>query len=388
MTFLPNSNKSSLQVVDEPLYKSEVPAYFTAGVGQVAFGTSPSGTIGGNVNFLWDNANERLSISTTSSIARLNVGASTATIPSVKYILGTNVSAPAQGEMWFSSTSSANHFSWYDGLTHFKFGQLVGTTTTSALYMGEATPSATNYILTRVPGGNTQLNSSTNVIIAIANTARLSILGGASEISASYVITAQNGIRGNTGNPLSIGYVSTQSLASSFSLTSRNVLFAATTYNDTGAVAMPASAPHVYFAQPTFSSVNVKTLADAATVAIEGAPIQGGSLTITRSMSFWVKNGVSKFSGALTLAIRSVTANTSITDSDHTIEVLSGTVTVTLPSAINIAGRIYAISNVSATCSLTGTGGELINGVLTQPIPTGSTIYVQANAAGTGWIII
>jgi hypothetical protein len=386
MTFVPNSNKSALQVTDEPLYKSEVPAYITPSSGRVAFGGATAGTLSGNANFLWDNVNERLSVATTTAVARINIGASTATVPSVRFTIGVCPTVPVAGDLAFGVTSSANHFCWYDGSTHFKFGQLVGTTTTSALYMNEATPSATNFTLTKVSGGNTTLNSPTNVLIQIGGTSRLSILGGASELTSSYIITANSGIRGSTGNPLDIGYNSTQTLSSGYSITSRNVRFLGNTYNDTSALAAPASAPHVYFEIPTFQSANVKTIADAATVAINGAPIQATNLTITRALAFWVKAGLTKFDGGLMLNYVTKTASYNIASSDHTIDFLSGVCTATLPAATNLQKIVFAIHNTNATLTVQGTGGELINGSLTQSVPAGSTIYVQCT--GTGWIII
>lgn len=104
-------------------------------------------------------------------------------------------------------------------------------------------------------------------------------------------------------------------------------------------------------------------------------------------------NSTVQVSGSMSLAIKTVTANYTATVDDNTIlaNTSSGAITVTLPSATNIAGRIYTIKK-------TGNGG--IDNALTVT-PSAGTIdggsnyiiyndwtHVAVQTDGTNWFII
>lgn len=105
-------------------------------------------------------------------------------------------------------------------------------------------------------------------------------------------------------------------------------------------------------------------------------------------------NSTMQVAGSLSMAIRSVTANTTVDASDNTVLVntTSNALTITLPSASGISGRIYTIKKI-------GTGGidkELtINPAGSSTIDGGSSYviyndytYVTLQTDGTNWYII
>lgn len=64
----------------------------------------------------------------------------------------------------------------------------------------------------------------------------------------------------------------------------------------------------------------------------------------------------------------------------------TGTITITLPTAVNISGREYSIKNVgTGTVTLATTSSQLIDGELTQSIYTHENLVVQSD--GIGWYI-
>lgn len=75
------------------------------------------------------------------------------------------------------------------------------------------------------------------------------------------------------------------------------------------------------------------------------------------------------------------------TANDRTINATSGTFTVTLPTAVGIAGRIYVLKNSGAgTVTLAADGSELIDGLANVDAAAGEAVTVQST--GAGWIIL
>jgi hypothetical protein len=76
------------------------------------------------------------------------------------------------------------------------------------------------------------------------------------------------------------------------------------------------------FQQRTYSFVGASTITNAATVAIEGAPIAGTNATITNAYSLWVQAGESHFDGPLRVTPAVVTSGIPIginlTEAAHT----------------------------------------------------------------------
>jgi len=104
-------------------------------------------------------------------------------------------------------------------------------------------------------------------------------------------------------------------------------------------------------------------------------------------------NSTVQVSGSLSMTVSTITSNYTLTAADNTVlaNTTSSSITVTLPSPTNIAGRIYTIKKI-------GTGG--IDNDLTIT-PTSGTIdgganfkiyndwtYVTLQTDGTNWYII
>jgi hypothetical protein len=80
------------------------------------------------------------------------------------------------------------------------------------------------------------------------------------------------------------------------------------------------------------------------TAAHEASLAAYAALAATQTFS-----GVNTFAGAVSMPIRSVSANTTLTDSDHTLlaDSTGGDITVTLPAAAGRAGRLYTVKKKS-----------------------------------------
>jgi len=87
---------------------------------------------------------------------------------------------------------------------------------------------------------------------------------------------------------------------------------------------------------------------------------------------------------------RTYTARTStysVLTTDWLVEATSGTFTITLPTAVDAAGRDYVIKNSgTGTITLATTSSQTIDKVLNQTITSGSSITVVSN--GTNWVIV
>jgi hypothetical protein len=125
----------------------------------------------------------------------------------------------------------------------------------------------------------------------------------------------------------------------------------------------------------------VKTFQDSVTAA---ASLKAGSTGNA--------NSTVQVDGSLSMKIRTVTATGAVLNTDNTIlaDASGGAITLTLPSATGIAGRIYTIKKI---------GGDLANDLIIAP--TGGTIegganykiyndwtYVTIQTDGLNWYII
>jgi len=76
------------------------------------------------------------------------------------------------------------------------------------------------------------------------------------------------------------------------------------------------------------------------------------------------------------------------TELDNVINVTSGTFTITLPTAVGIAGRMYTIKNSGAgTVTIDGSGAETIDGAATVALSVQWTSKTVVST-GTNWITI
>lgn len=98
-------------------------------------------------------------------------------------------------------------------------------------------------------------------------------------------------------------------------------------------------------------------------------------------------NSTLHIGGSVSFPYRLVTAATSFTATDYTIDSTTASFTVTLPTAIGIQGRVYVLKNTSGGIkTLAANGVETIDGVATKLVTNGNFIRVQST--GANWIII
>jgi len=85
---------------------------------------------------------------------------------------------------------------------------------------------------------------------------------------------------------------------------------------------------------------------------------------------------------------KEVSSSYEILQSDSTVNIISGTVTVRLPTAVGITGRVMRIKNSgTGTVTIGTTGTELIDGTATKVINTQYSLF-GLQSTGTKWIII
>lgn len=96
--------------------------------------------------------------------------------------------------------------------------------------------------------------------------------------------------------------------------------------------------------------------------------------------------------GAVSAAITTVTANTTLNDTHYTVlaDATGGAFTLTLPAAAGSSGRIYNIKKIDSSSNLVivdANASETIDGALTQDISIQYvSITIQSN--GTSWFIL
>ena len=81
------------------------------------------------------------------------------------------------------------------------------------------------------------------------------------------------------------------------------------------------------------------------------------------------------------------TANYAVQPLDYQIECTANSFTVTLPTAVGVAGRVYSIKNTgTGTITVATTSAQTIDGQLTQTLSQWSNMVVMSN--GIGWLIL
>jgi hypothetical protein len=100
-----------------------------------------------------------------------------------------------------------------------------------------------------------------------------------------------------------------------------------------------------------------------------------------------VVGGGLSISGSQAFPYRAITALRTLDATDYTIDCTANTFTVTLPTAVNITGRIYNIKNSgTGIITLATTSSQTIDGITTQTLYQYDNINVQST--GANWIII
>lgn len=116
----------------------------------------------------------------------------------------------------------------------------------------------------------------------------------------------------------------------------------------------------------------------------EGLDVGGPSFL--RNTAYFY-NGIVN-SGGLTAAYAAKTGAVTLGENDYVVNATSGTFTVTLPTAVGIAGKIYVIKNSgTGTVTIDPSGSETIDSASScQLKPTNSCVTIQSN--GANWIVI
>jgi hypothetical protein len=86
------------------------------------------------------------------------------------------------------------------------------------------------------------------------------------------------------------------------------------------------------------------------------------------------------------LAFKSVSSDYLVTYADNTIECRNA-ITITLPSAIGVSGKIFNIKNTSSgTVTISPSLSQTIDGLSSETVQQYENITVQSN--GTNWVIL
>jgi hypothetical protein len=156
----------------------------------------------------------------------------------------------------------------------------------------------------------------------------------------------------------------------------RTVQFAA------GAIATQRA---VVFTAPTYAFVGASTVTSAATVAIAGAPVQGLNATLTNAYALWIQSGTTNIGGGLMVKQVTKLADYPATVADNTIlcdPTAGGTFTVTLPSAVGIAGQMFTVKHIgTANNVIVSTAGGTIDGDASTTLVAKNSLTVISDGA-------
>jgi hypothetical protein len=107
--------------------------------------------------------------------------------------------------------------------------------------------------------------------------------------------------------------------------------------------------------------------------------------TLTSAADF---RAIEVVNGSVVLPYRAETANYAIKTSDYLINITSGIVTATLPTAVGCTGKHYIIKNTGASVvTVATTSSQTIDGVTTATLGVVNK-YIHVVSTGTNWIVI
>jgi hypothetical protein len=94
--------------------------------------------------------------------------------------------------------------------------------------------------------------------------------------------------------------------------------------------------------------------------------------------------------GSLSMPIRTITVNTTLTPDDYAILVNANALTITLPSVATSTGRIYVIKRIAAngTCTIDPNGAELIDGAATNTYLSTRWGSLIIQCDGAAWYVL
>ncbi len=139
--------------------------------------------------------------------------------------------------------------------------------------------------------------------------------------------------------------------------------------------------------QTDITASNVLTIGGGGVTWITGLSGNIGIGTTSPTHKLQVL-GTTFLNGAFSLPYIGVSATYTITNTDYTVNCTANSFTITLPTAVGIAGRIYVIKNSGSatTITLAANGAEKIDGLATQTITTPLALTVQST--GSNWLIL
>lgn len=154
------------------------------------------------------------------------------------------------------------------------------------------------------------------------------------------------------------------------------------TFNNTSVLPTETYTNLVSISTPTFTSSNPVTTTNAATLYIEGSPIQGSNQTLTNSYSMWIDSGTVRIDDTITcgnINSAGTISGTSITD---------GTATL---SGGSLSGLLsFSSSSIQATSLSDGVAtltGGMLSGLVSPLLDSEAANkgYVDAIAQGLSW---
>ena len=111
------------------------------------------------------------------------------------------------------------------------------------------------------------------------------------------------------------------------------------------------------------------------------------------SGNLWVKGNITTSgtvsSNSVKLGYVAKTGNYTITNNDYTVDCTSGSFTVTLPTAVGIAGQVFVIKNTGGgTITMATTSSQTIDNGLASLFNLTSTTPLRVQSTGANWITI
>jgi len=230
--------------------------------------------------------------------------------------------------------------------------------------------------------------------------------GNAVQINANSVVGG-NGLAISTGSAATTGsalnvtgrttITPTLTVASGAAAVLNGFSIPATTATLTGTTTVATTTGFNLFniAAPTITDSSSVTVTNAATAYIGGAPIQGGSATITNPYALWIDSGVSRFDGRVEFGQASTTAGLARflnSSNANTVDLQAGTTgtsyALTLPTTSGSSGD--CLQNTAtpgiltfAACAAGGSGVTTVGAIDTTPTAangariSGSSIFMQ-----------
>lgn len=264
-----------------------------------------------------------------------------------------------------------------------------GPGSSAAIWINQATPSSTNFTLS---AGGTANNTTWNINSpSSVGVMAMSVDGIAhftyNPVNARWIWNPAAVTGGATTNYRFISPANLAQTASAETI-AFNVDMSFSIEHSAGAIVTQRD---MLVRNRTHTFTGLSTIANAATIAIEGSPIAGANAVIDRSISLWIQAGETLMSSIATSYVIKNAAY-GITSNDRTVEVTVAGATQTLPSAVNCAGREYRVINASlGIVRVDTTSSQTIgNSAVANPIfvDLNPEEWIDVVSNGTNWRII